>query len=78
MQCFQSGLLDQRHFSGKGTSPCMLGKRGREIFYHAIDPHLGTWRRQLRATAHWLSRHIDDRLQGNPHENLTALVFDSI
>jgi CRISPR-associated protein Cas1 len=37
--------------------PCLLGKRGREVFYAEYDQAARSWRRLMRRTArHWLAR----------------------
>lgn len=78
VQCFKTGLLDRRNFSGFGTqgSPCLLGKRGREIYYQAIDSQLRQWQRQLRAAALWLSRQLDRGVAGD--EQQENLAPDSV
>lgn len=66
MQRFINGLLDQRHFTHQtrnNNKGCMLGKRGREIFYQAVDPCLSVWQRQLQAIARWTARKIDQQRQ---------------
>lgn len=78
MQCFIDKTLDARHFTRSDGKPCLLGKRGREIFYQTIEPHLQIWQRQLKATAHWLSRNIDLRLTGAAYEKDAALVPHSV
>lgn len=78
MQCFINKTLDLRHFTASTNKPCLLGKRGREIFYQAINPELIVWQRQLKATARWLSRTVDLKIQGAAHETSTGLVPDSI
>lgn len=77
VQCFVDGVFDRRHFTGLGTpgSPCLLGKRGREIYYRAMDEQLKPWQRQLRATALWVSRQLDKGLANHEQENL---VPDSV
>lgn len=78
VRCFVEGVFDRRHFTGLGTpsSPCLLGKRGREIYYQTIDSQLHQWQRQLRATALWLSRQLDRGVAED--EQQENLVSDSV
>jgi CRISPR-associated protein Cas1 len=44
--------LDQ----GNTEKPCLLGKRGREVFYQAYDKQARRWRKLMRRSArHWLT-----------------------
>lgn len=41
--------------------PCLLGKRGREVYYAHYEQTARSWRRLMRRTArHWLARLISD------------------
>lgn len=54
---FADETLRPEHFSSEGgaNKPCMLGKRGREIYYAAYDQQARRWRRLMRRTTrHWL------------------------
>ena len=56
---FADEMLRPEHFSCEKTGtdkPCMLGKRGREIYYQEYDLMARKWRRLMRRTArHWLA-----------------------
>lgn len=58
---FQEGVLHARDFS-KTDGKCLLGKAGRLRYYEALDNQLPVWDKQLRATHHWLIKHIDTHL----------------
>lgn len=56
---FAEEVLRVEYFSMGSDSdkPCMLGKRGREVFYAEYDQAAQRWRRLMRRTArHWLMR----------------------
>lgn len=58
-QLFRSQTLVPEHFSmeqEQQAMPCMLGKRGREIFYMHYQMQTAVWQRQLRFIAKaWLA-----------------------
>lgn len=57
---FAEETLRPEHFSkekGPEGMPCMLGKRGREIFYAEYDQRARQWRRLMRRTSrYWLDQ----------------------
>lgn len=56
---FAEEILRPEHFSSEAgdNKPCMLGKRGREIYYAEYDRQARRWRRLMRRTTrHWLQR----------------------
>lgn len=55
---FAEETLNAEHFSMMETeeTPCMLGKRGREIYYSQYSHMAHVWRRLMRRTSrHWLA-----------------------
>lgn len=62
---FQQGVLDKRHFT-KTTLGCLLGKKGKEIYYAHLAEKEREWQRTLDAYSRWLMRLIDlDRRNAN-------------
>lgn len=57
---FAEETLRPEHFTQEKadqTMPCILGKRGREIYYAEYDNQARYWRRLMRRTArHWLAQ----------------------
>lgn len=56
---FAEEVLRVEYFvlAADAEKPCMLGKRGREVFYGEYDKATQSWRRLMRRTArHWLAR----------------------
>lgn len=56
---FAEEVLRVEYFvlAADAEKPCMLGKRGREVFYAEYDLAAQRWRRLMRRTArHWLAR----------------------
>ena len=55
---FQQGLLDKRHFT-QTTEGCLLGKKGKDIYYLQLAEKERGWQRTLDAYSRWLMRLID-------------------
>ena len=55
---FQQGLLDKRHFTHT-TLGCLLGKKGKDIYYTELAEKERPWQRTLDAYSRWLMRIID-------------------
>lgn len=57
---FIQGHIQRKHFTNPSTAnpACLLGKRGREYYYQQIANELPAWRKQLQATARWLTRQL--------------------
>lgn len=65
MQLFINQQFDRRHFTSvnKPNAACYLGKAGRELYYPLLQQTLPSWQLQLRATARWLCRQLDQQHQ---------------
>lgn len=55
---FLQGTLNKRHFSSSQKA-CLLGKKGREVFYQEYETAWCGFSRELRAACTWLARILD-------------------
>ncbi len=57
---FMQGNFNRKHFNQPSAAnpACLLGKRGRELYYQAIAEQLPHWRQHLQASARWLTRQL--------------------
>lgn len=70
---FQQGLLDKRHFTHT-TMGCLLGKKGKDIYYAELAQKERPWQRTLDAYSRWLMRIIDiertsKNARGDPYDH---------
>lgn len=55
---FLQGNLDKRHFTSSQNA-CLLGKKGRIVFYQEYESAWSGYSRELRAACSWLARTLD-------------------
>lgn len=65
MSLFQQRVLDRRHFSTVKQSGCLLGKKGRLVFYEHLDAPQRQWRKRLAGYARILARTVESADDGS-------------